>query len=155
MNKIAFLVALVFVFASCSQKEEPHADWEESHPEPTAFKEDKGEITFEGTTTIQRESEDNGEITFEGTTTIQREGIANLNENQKTKEYNNLRQAIHQELNPSDGIEEGIKETIKRRAFEERYPELDYNETFGNKIGRDDLKPSVGPKTISGRDAEQ
>jgi hypothetical protein len=50
MNKIAFLIAVVFVFASCSQKGETYADWEESHPESTAVKEDKGEITFEDTT---------------------------------------------------------------------------------------------------------
>ena len=136
MKKIAFLFCLVFVFVSCSQKGETYADWEKSHPESTAVKDAKGDITFEGTTTIQRE------------------GIENPNINQKAEEYENLKQGIQQELNPSDGIEEAVKETNKRRVFEERYTELDYDETFGVRIGRDDLNSSLEPQTISGRDAE-
>lgn len=136
MKKNAHLFCLAFIFVSCSQKGETYADWEESHPESTAIKEDKGDITFEGTTTIQRE------------------GIENPNINQKAEEYENLKQRIQQELNPSNGIEEAVKETNKRRVFEERYPELDYDETFGVRIGRDDLKSSLEPQTISGRGAE-
>ena len=139
MKKISLytsFVCLFFIANSCSKKEETYADQEKSHPESIAVKEDKGEIIFEGTTTTQRE------------------GTENPNKNQKAEEYNNIKQGIQQELNPSDGIEEAVKETNKRRVFEERYPELDYDETFGVRIGRDDLNSSLEPQTISGRDAE-
>jgi hypothetical protein len=87
--------------------------------------------------------------------TGQWEWIENPNKKQKAEEYNNIKQGIQQELNPSSGIEEAVKETARRRIFEEVSPELDYNETFGVNIGRDDLKSSLEPQTISGRDAEQ
>jgi len=87
--------------------------------------------------------------------TGQWEWIENPNKKQKAEEYNNIKQGIQQELNPSSGIEEAVKETARRRIFEEVSPELDYNETFGVNIGRDDLKSFLEPETISGRDAEQ
>ncbi len=113
MKKFLY-IPLSFVYSllqNSALKEETYADWEKSHPESIAVKEDKGEIILK--------------------VLLQQRGTENPNKNQKAEEYNNIKQGIQQELNPSNGIEKGIKRNKQKKSFEERYPELDYDENFG------------------------
>ena len=87
--------------------------------------------------------------------TGQWEWIENPNKKLQSQEYSNLKQGIQQELNPSSGIEEGVKETARRRIFEEVNPDLKYEDFYGTTIGRDDLKASTAPQVLTGKAAEQ
>jgi hypothetical protein len=87
--------------------------------------------------------------------TGQWEWIENPNKKLQSQEYSNLKQGIQQELNPSSGIEEGVKETARRRIFEEVNPDLKYEDFYGTTIGRDDLKASTTPQVLTGKAAEQ